>query len=160
MTLNDLVNNPQPDLRPQFKKFSAAVGKTDSLTTSIRDADANLQARSAVYFDNWDKELATIQNEDIRASGQARKLEVLTQCNSVRNACLTTQTECTPLLSDLDDVHRFLNSDLTAAGLTAIKEATARVNRTAAPVQDSVNKLVADMRALSTAMSPQVVTEK
>jgi hypothetical protein len=60
----------------------------------------------------------------------------------------------------LNDVQRFLSSDLTAAGLAAIKDATARVNQLSAPVQESVNKLVADMRELGTAMSPQMVAEK
>jgi len=160
VTLNDLVNNPQPDLRPQFKEFSSAADNAESLPTSIREADADLQARSAVYFDDWDKELAAIQNEFIRASGQARKLEVLSQCNNVRNACLTTQTEAAPLLADLKDIHRFLASDLTPGGLTAIRDATTRVNQLAAPVQNSVSRLVSDMRALGTAMSPRIVTTK
>jgi hypothetical protein len=159
-TLNDLINNPQPDLRPQFEKFSAAVGKADSLVTSIREADETLQARSTVYFDNWDQELAAIQNDDIRASGQARKLEVLSRCNNVRNNCLTAQTQASPLLSDLNDIQRFLSSDLTPGGLTAIRDATVRVNQLSAPVQEYVNKLVADMRALGTAMSPEMVAEK
>lgn len=159
VTLNDLVNNPQPDLRPQFKKFSAAVGKSDALTKTIQEADANLQARSEVYIAEWDKELAAIQNEAIRARGQARKLEVINQCNNVRNACLTTQTECAPLLSDLNDIQRLLSADLTPGGLAASRDATARVNQLAAPVQNSLGKLVADMRALGTAMSPQL-TEK
>lgn len=160
VALNDLVNNPQPDLRPQFKKFSAAVGKSASLGTSIRDADADLQAQSEIYFANWDKELTAIQSETIRASGQARKLEVITQCNHVRNACLTTQTESSPVLSDLNDIERFLKVDLTPGGLVAIRDETARVNQRAAPVQQSVNKLVTDMRTLSAAMSPRMATGK
>ena len=155
-TLNDLVNNPQPDLRPQFKKFSAAAGKSGALTKSIQEADATLQSRSEVYIAEWDKELAAIQNEVIRARGQARKLEVINQCNNVRNACLTTQTECAPLLSDLNDIQRLLSADLTPGGLAASRDATARVNQLAAPVQNSLGKLVADMRALGTAMSPQI----
>ena len=158
--LNDLITNPQPDLRPQFKKLSAAVSETTSLTNSIQEADANLQARGEVYFDNWDKELAAIQNGGIRARGQKRKQEVAGRYDNVRAACAKAQTQAEPLLSDLKDVHRFLNSDLTLGGLAAIKDATARVNQLSAPVQESVNKLVADMRALSTAMSPEVVTEK
>lgn len=159
-SLNDLIHNPQSDLRPQFKKFSAAVGRSASLGTSIRDADAELQARSELYFAEWDKELSAIQNESIRASGQARKLEVITHCNNVRNACLTAQTECSPVLSDLNDIERLLKADLTSGGLAAIRGEATRVNQRAAPVQDTVNKLVADMRSLATAMSPRMVTEK
>jgi hypothetical protein len=136
------------------------VGKTDSLVTSIREADKNMQARSTSYFVNWEKELAAIQNEGIRANGQSRKLAVLSQCKNVHNACLTTETQASPLLSDLNDVQRFLSSDLTPGGLAAIKNTTARVNQLSASVQESVNKLVADMRALGAAMSPQIIMEK
>lgn len=159
-TLNDLVNNPQADLRPQFKKFSAAVDGAKSLATGIREADKGLQARGAAFFDKWDKELAAIQNEDIRTRGQKRKQEVVEKYESVRAACTKTLSEYEPLSSDLNDVHRFLNSDLTPGGLAAIKDAATRVNRLAAPAQDSANKLVAEMRTVATAMSPQVVAEK
>jgi hypothetical protein len=60
----------------------------------------------------------------------------------------------------LNDIQRFLSSDLTPGGLTAIRDATVRVNQLSAPVQEYVNKLVADMRALGTAMSPEMVAEK
>jgi len=153
-TLNDLVNNPQADLRPQFKRFSSALGKPGLLADSIRKADQDMQTRGEVYFADWDKELATIQNDSIRSRGQARKLEVLSQYNGVRNSCLEAQKQISPLESDLWDVHRFLNADLTPGGLTAIKDATARVNQLASPVHDSVKRLVGDMRSLGLAMSP------
>lgn len=152
--LNELVNTPQPDLRPQFKKFSSALGKPGTLATSIRDADQDMYSRGEVYFAEWDKELAVIQNESIRYRGQSRKVEVLNQYNEVRNACARVQTEIAPLESDLWDVHRFLNADLTPGGLAAIRDATTRVNQLAAPVHDSVTKLAGDMRSLGVAMSP------
>jgi hypothetical protein len=117
--LNNLINNPQPDLRPQFDRFSAAVGKLSALSNSVHKADNNLQARGKVHFDNWEKELTTIQNEVIRSSGQARKLELQGRFDAVRNTCLSVLTSFTPVQADLGDVNRFLNSDLTPDGLTA-----------------------------------------
>jgi len=157
---NDLVNHPQPDLRPQFKKFSTAVGKSASLYTSLRAAQTELQAKSEFYFTEWDNELAAIQNESIRASGLARKLELITQCNNVRNPCLTAQTECSPVLFDLKDIERLLKTDPTPGELAAVRDETIRANQRAAAVQDTVNKLAADMGSLATAMSPRMVTEK
>lgn len=160
VTLNDLVSNPQPDLRPQFKKFSDAMGKAPALTTTVRQADRDLQSRGIAQFDNWDKELAAIQNESIRTRGQARKGEVVAQYDAVRAACAELQREAGPVQSDLKDVHRFLKSDLTPHGIAALKDTITRINRLAAPLNDSANKLAADMRALANAMSPQLVTEK
>lgn len=153
--LNDLVNNPHADLRPQFRRFSSALGKPGALAGSIREAAQSMQTRGTVYFDEWDQALGTIQNEAIRSRGQVRKQEVLGQYDAVRNSCLRVQAELSPLESDLQDVHRFLDADLTSGGLVAIKDGTARVNQLASPVHDAITQLVNDMRALGVAMSPQ-----
>lgn len=160
--LNDLVNNPQADLRPQFKKFSSALGKPGSLAESIQKADTDMETRGEVYFADWDKELAAIQSEPIRSRGQARKQEVLSQYNAVRSSCQEAEKQISPLESDLWDLRRLLNADLTTGGVVASKEATARVNQLATPVHDSVNKLVGDLRLLGAAMSPlsSATTEK
>ncbi|MSU59220.1 MAG: hypothetical protein EXS35_13810 [Pedosphaera sp.] len=83
-----------------------------------------------------------------------RKQEVTNQYDAVRNSCQQVQTEISPLESDLRDIHRFLNADLTPGGLAAIKDATARVNQLASPVHESVGRLVRSLRSLGLAMSP------
>jgi len=153
--LNNMVNNPQPDLRPQFDRFSAAVSKLGALSNSVHKADNDLQARGKVHFENWEKELAAIQNEVIRSSGQARKLELQGRFDAVRNTCLSVLTSFTPVQSDLSDVHRFLNSDLTPGGLTAIRDSANRITQQATPVRQSVGNLTAELRALGVAMLPQ-----
>jgi hypothetical protein len=153
--LDGLVNNPQPDLRPQFDRFSAAVGQLHPLATNVVKADAELQARSKLHAQNWDKELAAIQNETIRASAQARKLEVTGQFDTVHNTCLSVQTALGPVQSDLRDLQRYLNSDLTMGGLATIKDTATRVARNAAPARESVSKLVGELRNLGISMAPQ-----
>lgn len=153
--LDGLVNNPQPDLRPQFDRFSAAVGQLNTLATNVVKADAELQARSKLHTSNWDKELTTIQNDSIRASAQARKLEVTSQFDAVRNTCLAVQTALNPVQSDLRDLQRYLNSDLTMGGLATIKDTATRVARNAAPARESVTKLVGELRNLGVSMAPQ-----
>ncbi|MSU59221.1 MAG: hypothetical protein EXS35_13815 [Pedosphaera sp.] len=48
--LNELVNNPQADLQPQFKKFSSALGQPGALAASIHAAESDMQNRGTVYF--------------------------------------------------------------------------------------------------------------
>jgi len=153
--LDGLVNSPQPDLRPQFDRFSAAVNQLNTLATNLIKADAELQARSKLHADNWDKGLTTIQNEDVRAAAQTRKQEITGRFESVRTACATVKTAVVPVRSDLSDVQRYLNADLTLGGLNAIKETATRVGRNAAPARESVAKLVSELRALGVAMAPQ-----
>lgn len=153
--LDGLANSPQPDLRPQFDRFSAAVGQLNTLATNITKADAELQARSRLHAQNWDKELAAIQSDTIRASAQARKGEVVSRFDSVRNTSLSVQTALGPVQSDLRDLQRYLNSDLTMGGLATIKDTVTRVGRNAAPARESVAKLVTELRSLGISMAPQ-----
>jgi len=153
--LNSLINNPQPDLRPQFDRFSAAVSKLGSLSNQVHKTDLQLASRGKVHFDNWDKELAAIQNEAIRASGQARKLELQSQFDSVRNIGLKVATSFAPVQSDLNDLQRFLNSDLNTRGLTTIRDSANRITQQATPVRQSIGNLVTELRSLGTAMSPK-----
>jgi hypothetical protein len=153
--LNSLIDNPQPDLRPQFNRFSTAVGKLGHLSNQVRKTDLKLASRGKIHFDNWDKELSAIQNEAIRASGQARKLELQNQFDSVRNIGLKVATSFAPVQSDLNDLQRFLNSDLNTQGLTTIRDSANRITQQATPVRQSIGNLVAELRSLGDAMSPQ-----
>ncbi|MGC3960317.1 MAG: DUF2959 family protein [Verrucomicrobiota bacterium] len=153
--LDSLVNSPQPDLRPQFDRFSAAVGQLSTLATNLAKAGTELQSRSRLHAESWDKELVAIQNEEIRASAKARKQEVASRFENVRAACQSVQTAIGPVQSDLLDVQRYLNSDLTMGGLSAIKDTATRVGRNAGPARESVTKLVTELRGLGVAMAPQ-----
>lgn len=156
--LNNMVNNPQPDLRPQFNRFAAAVNKLNTLSNSISQANAQLEERGKLHFTNWDKELATIQNEAIRGTALARKLEVQSRFDAVRNTCLNLLTGFAPVQSDLRDLQSFLNADLNPSGLAAIKAAAGNVTERATPVRESIGKLVAELRDLGGALSPQSIT--
>ncbi len=126
-----------------------------ALSNSVHKADVNLEARGKVHFENWDKELAAIQNDLIRSSGQARKLELQSRFDTARNTCLKVLTSVAPVQSDLRDLQRFLNSDLTTGGLTAIRDSANRVTQQATPVRESIGNLVTELRSLGIALSPQ-----
>lgn len=153
--LNNLVNKPQADLRPQFDRFSAAVSKLSALSNQVHNAGLKLASRGKLHFADWDKELALIQNESIRSSGQARKLELQSRFDSVRNSCLKLATSLAPVQSDLNDVQHLLNSDLNTSGLAAIRETANRVTQQAEPVRQSIGNMVAELRSLGVALSPQ-----
>jgi hypothetical protein len=153
--LNGLVNNPQPDLRPQFDRFAAAVKKIHSLSNEVRRTEAKLEARGQLHFANWEKQLAAMQNDTVRYSGQKRKLELQSRFDAARNTSRLLLTSLGPVQADLGDVKRFLNSDLTSDGLAAIRDAANQITQQAGPARQNLEKLVAELRALAVALSPQ-----
>ena len=151
--LDQLIQRPAQDLRPQFSQLSGEVKAAESLPLAIDVADRDMQSNSDAYFETWDKELTTIQNEFILAKSRTRKLEVLSEFNEARRHCAEVRTKLSPVLNDLKDVRNFLESDLTAGGRAAISDEAARLGQAASPVRESVTRLVDELRALSSATS-------
>jgi uncharacterized phage infection (PIP) family protein YhgE len=152
--LNDLVSNPNPDLRIQFKRFNNAV---DELATSDKDVaskDAEMKSQGAEYFARWDKELAQIQNEDIRSRSETRRNEVASHFERIRQQYEQTKTAFQPFMSDLRDVQKFLSTDLTAGGLAAIKDTAAKATQDAVPLKESLGRLSNEFKSLGLSMSP------
>ena len=152
--LNDLVSNPYPDLRKQFKRFNDAVNDLDGSAKDIANKAGDMKSQGADYFAGWDKESAQIQNEDIRRRSEIRRNEVVARFNLMSQHYDETTTAFRPLMSDLHDVQRFLSTDLTAGGLVAIKDTASKATRDAVPVKESLGRLSDEFKSLGLSMSP------
>ena len=154
-TLNDLVEKPRPDLRPQFEAFNAAVDDLVAMAEDVGKTAEAMKASGASYFTKWDEELATIQNENLRARGTERKAEVAARFEEVGKRYDAASQAFRPFMADLRDVQTYLSTDLTSGGLAAIKDAAAKANSDAVPLMDALGKLTNEFKALGVALSPQ-----
>jgi chromosome segregation ATPase len=151
--LNDLVANPQSDLRPQFKTFSSQLADLTSAAQDIADARRSMAANGKEFFAKWDEELAKIQNEDIKARGQSRKDEVAQKLQAIKRSYAEAELAFQPFLADLKDVQTSLAMDLTTGGVAAMRDTAAKATRDAGPLKNSISQQAADFKALGLAMS-------
>ena len=152
-SLNDLVNNPQPDLRPQYTKFSNNVDDLGKLARHVQDSVAAMREKGKEFFDQWNAQLAEIKNEDIRSRSTARQQEVSAALSDVKTSYAEAETAFRPLMSNLRDIQKYLGIDLTRAGVASMKDITAKTNEESATLRTAVAKLVADFKSLGVAMS-------
>lgn len=155
-TLTDLVDNPGADLKPQFSKFNAAVNDLEPLSKDIAAKSEAMQKKGAAYFQKWDEELAVIQNEDIRSRSAQRKAEVGQGFQRVQANYQSTATTLTPFISRLTDIRTALGTDLTPAGLDAIRGSVGSVKMEGASVVQSLRSLSADFKSLGVSLAPAV----
>ena len=153
--LNDLVNNPKPDLRKQFSAFNDSVNDLGSMAKDADGKAKDMKSQGADYFKTWDKQMATIKNEDIRNRSEARKGEVASKFGRISQSYDETRTAFAPFMSDLRDVQKFLSTDLTAGGLSAIKGVAAKANADAVPLKSALGKLSDEFKGLGLSMSPK-----
>ena len=152
--LNDLVAHPQPDLSKQYQAFVTSVDKLDSTARDVAGKTDAMKSQGAAYFAGWDQEIATMQNEDIRSRSEARRDEVATRFARISRQYDDARTAFQPYMSDLHDVQKYLSTDLTSGGLTAIKEIAARTTQDAVPLKETMARLSEQFKELGTAMSP------
>jgi hypothetical protein len=147
--LNDLVNQPATDAKPQFLRFSAALDRLVSSAKSATNHINRVTRKRAAYFEVWDKEIATIGNEDIRRASQTRKAEVSALFDSAISSHVAAQSKLTPLISYLQDIRRELSTDLTRQGLTAAQPSVTKANESAKEVQTALTQSALDWDKLS-----------
>jgi outer membrane murein-binding lipoprotein Lpp len=158
--LSDLVNNPQADLRPQFKRYSSDLEKLESSVEHVQGARRAMAEQGKAFFDEWDQQLARINNEDIKARSQSRKDDVAARFVAIKTSYEETEKNFVPLVRDLRDVHRFLKVDLTTAGVAAVRGTVAKAMQDSAPLNESITRLAQDFEALGVAMSSVVPRSK
>lgn len=152
--LNELVDHPRPDLRPQFEAFKASLNRLVPAVQDVEDTTANMQSLGADYFKKWDTDLATINNEDLRNRGEARKAVVNARFAAIGAEYANLKTAYAPFMSDMRDVEKYLSTDLTPGGVATIKPTADKANRNAGPLRDSIAKLSAEFSATGVAWVP------
>jgi len=156
-SLNDLVNKPPVDLRLQYQAFIANLDQLRESAGRNEQALRRVGQSNAAYFESWDRDLAAMSFEAVRARSQERRTEVATDFDSVNRRYRETQTTVQPLLDYFQDIRKALGTDLTPAGLEAMKGSVSNVNSNAAKVQTALTKLADDLAAMSTRMSSVTV---
>ncbi len=152
-SLNNLVERPQADLRPQFEKFSADLSNLQSLASDVNDKATDMQAKGQDYFTDWNQQLASIKNEDIRSRSAKRVKEVQAKFQDINGNFQEAKTAFKPFMSDLKDIQTYLSNDLTPAGIDAIKKTVTKANKQVPALKKTISKLASDFKALGLSMS-------
>ncbi len=160
LALSDLVNNPGPNLKPQFDKYDTAVGKLESLAKEVDHDTTKMRTEGAAYFQNWDAELAKIHNEDIRSRSAERRTAVNERFDKVRVSYVRAQNSFEPFLSDLKDIRTALKTDLTAGGVYAVRSTANKAKTDVNPLRDSLRLLSADFKELGVSLSTETAPAK
>jgi len=119
--LNDIITDPQRDLKPQFKAFSSAVKKLDSMVKKARERTVAIQASLDKYIDTWRDDVVGIQDPTLREQAISRVTQAKESFQRLYAELTGTKEVLTPYVGSLKDIQRYLDTDLTPAGLKTIK---------------------------------------
>jgi hypothetical protein len=160
VTLDDLVNKPAADLKPQFARFNASLDRLVAASNQAQKAADAAHKKSADYFETWDKETAAIKFDAVRDQSVSRKTQVSSEFNTVNQRYRENQAVMQPLISYLQDIRTALSTDLTAGGIQSVKPLADNAQQNARKVQTALARLSNELAASGARMSSIIPQEE
>jgi hypothetical protein len=146
--------------RDAFKQFSKSLANLESTAAKAKKRAQDVKAQGQTYFANWEKELAQLKNPEIKALAAQQKAKLQAAFDSIRTVAEPLKAQFDPWLSDLQDLQKYLGTDLTVSGVDAAKPLFAKTQTEGFEVQKSMDALVAELNTVAATLTPANVKTK
>src|SRR5512138_2346748 len=155
--LDKVVTTAASDPRKAFKDFDKAVPQIDSAAKKAKKRGEDIKARGQAYFQAWEKELASVNNAEIRQLAEERKAKLQETFGGIRSAMEPVRDQFNTWLADLKDLQKYLSNDLTIGGIDAAKELIGKTKTEGRGVQQTMDKVVAELNTIVATLTPAKV---
>lgn len=118
--LDDIANHPATDLKRQFDVYSDALNKLESANNKLRGDVEAMEAEGREYLVAWDRQIATIQDQDLRNRTAERRNDVSQRIDELHSRYITARDALSPVLNRLQEIQTALKVDLTSAGIQSV----------------------------------------
>ena len=152
-SLHTLVDQPTGDLTAHRKAFEKSLSKLEDTADDLSKTATAMKERGQAYFAQWNEQLATIQNEDIRNRTEERRTAIEASFNELQTDYTEAKNAFEPLLANLRDIRTALKADSTMGGIEAIAPALKSADKDAGKVSKELRDLAQRFRDLGVNMS-------
>lgn len=159
-TLDQVAATANTNPRDAFKQFSKSVANLESTAAKAKKRGEEVKARGREYFTQWEKQLAEVQNPEIRSLAIQQKAKLQTTFDDIRKYAEPLKAQFDPWLSDLKDLEKYLSNDLSISGVDAAKKLFAKTQAEGIEVQKSMEALVAELNTVAATLTPANVKAK
>jgi hypothetical protein len=140
--------------RKAYEQFSKSLANLESVAAKARKRGEEMKAQGQAYFAQWEKQLAEVQNPDIRKVAAQQKVKLQAAFDSIRKYSEPLKAQFDPWMSDLKDLNNFLRNDLSVSGVDAAKSLFAKARAEGMDVQKSMDALVAELNTVAATLTP------
>jgi hypothetical protein len=153
--LNGLTAQKKGDLRPAYNAFCAELPKTEAAAGVTRTRVQWMAGDGRQYFKDWQKTIDSIANESLRKKAQKRMDAVRKSYDKVEASLVRAGEKFQPFLTDLNDIKKFLATDVTAGGVKAIRSTVKSANWNYQSVETATKDALKEMDKMQKALSSE-----
>jgi hypothetical protein len=140
---------PGVDLRPQFEKYKAELAKVQVQAAAARERADSMKAKGQSFFDDWEAQIKTIQNDDIRKEAANRLNKRKKSYDKIIAEMQDAKETLVPFLSDLNDIKTLLDTELTAKSVSSSKSLVRKANRSGADAREALTDVETELDRVS-----------
>lgn len=126
------------ELRPQFEKYKAELAKMEDKAKSSRERAVSMKEKGQAFFSEWEQRTKEIQNEDIRKEAEKRLAKRRKSYGKILSTMEEAKEQLVPFMSDLNDVRKLLESELSASTVASTKSLIRQANWHGEDVRESL----------------------
>jgi hypothetical protein len=158
--LNQIIQTANTGPVKAYNKFADSLARLDAAVATAKARAKEMQAAGDTYFKEWEKQLETMTNPEIRAAAVAQKAKLQATFAEIKPLAQKAKEDFEPFSSDCHDLQKFLSNDLTITGVDAAKSLIDKTVTHGQAVQKSLGNLMAEMNAISAAITPAKAPKK
>jgi methyl-accepting chemotaxis protein len=155
--LDALVAAASTNPRKAYDSFAKTVDKVDDAAQDAKKKAEKMRERGAEFFNDWEKQLAELKNEEIRKLAAERRAKLQETFGNIKNGIEDAKTAFTPFLGDLKDLRTALASDLTVQGIESAKDVLKKTKTSGVEVQKNLDALVTELNTVAAAITASAV---
>jgi septal ring factor EnvC (AmiA/AmiB activator) len=151
LTLEEL-NRMQKDsveLRPQFQLYTQELQKMEQQAKLAGERAATMGEKGQAYFKAWEESINSISNQEIRAQAQKRYDKRAKSYNKIVTAMTEAKNDLKPYLSDLNDIKKLLDSELSRESVKSAGNLIKQANVHGGDVVESLKDVETELDRVS-----------
>jgi phage shock protein A len=152
--LDKIVAQATVDPRKAFKEFDKSIPDIDSAAKRAKKRSDDMRERGKEYFEKWEKDLAAVNDPEIRKLAEERKAKLQATFGNIRTSLEPARDQFAAWLTNLKDLQKYLSQDLTISGIDAAKELIAKSKREGMAVQQTMDKVIAELNTVVASITP------
>jgi Protein of unknown function (DUF2959) len=141
-SLDQLTDPNQGDLRGAYDRYCDDLARLGEHAANVKsEADAMRASRDA-YFAKWEAKASATDNPTIRASADARRERLREANQKIVSASADVRDAYQPFMKDLEDIKKFLATDLSKDGVAYVNNAAKKVRADGPVVKEKISTLI------------------
>ena len=151
LTLEELnrMQTPSIDLRAQLDKYTAELAKMEDNAKTARERVMSMHEKGNAYFQAWEDQINSIANADIRDQAKKRYEKRVKSYNKIIKAMTEARDELVPFMSDLNDIKKLLDAELSRESVKSAKNLLKNANWHGTDVVDELKDVETELDRVS-----------